>query len=400
MTGLFGAIQFMYYPAYSIIIGYATVYLLDRGFSNTLVGTVIAVAALAAALLQPVAAAISDRFSKKSVKTIVIIETAVFMGLVLLILATENASIPVIGFVYGAAIMMLQVMTPFINSLGSLSIKAGVNINFGAARGMGSLAYAGTSYILGRVIGLWGLRTMITLALPVAAILMVLFIVFPFHPLEEDDAAALEGEGQTVSLLGFFAKYKAFTVALIGTILMYICHMATCNFAIQIIETKGGGNAELGIALGIASLGEFPVMLIFNKYKEKMAPETWMIIAGLVYTFRCIGSIVFKPLFSFYILQAFHMFSWGIMAVATVYYVSCTVKLVDEVKGQSYFTMAFSVGTVLACLIGGVILDQSGVTAMLLMCAIAAFAGTALIFISKKMQKPQQGTATESISQK
>ena len=53
------------------------------------------------------------------------------------------------GLLYGISIALLQLMTPFINALGMESINQGQKLNFGLARGMGSVAYAVICYVLG-----------------------------------------------------------------------------------------------------------------------------------------------------------------------------------------------------------------------------------------------------------
>ena len=51
---------------------------------------------------------------------------------------------------YGASITMLMLMIPFVNSLGMETIRQGEELDYGIGRGMGSVAYAIASWLLGQ----------------------------------------------------------------------------------------------------------------------------------------------------------------------------------------------------------------------------------------------------------
>ena len=60
LTGRYSATQFTYWASYIGIVGFATVYLLERGLSSGVVGTLLAVAGILSCLTQPVLAAAID----------------------------------------------------------------------------------------------------------------------------------------------------------------------------------------------------------------------------------------------------------------------------------------------------------------------------------------------------
>ena len=66
---------------------------------------------------------------------------------------------------------LLQVIQPLINSVSVYYVNQGVNVDFGAARGIGSLSYALASYLLGGLVENYGCSMILF-----AGILMVLVI--------------------------------------------------------------------------------------------------------------------------------------------------------------------------------------------------------------------------------
>ena len=69
-----------------------------------------------------------------------------------LLLLTYRKSLLFTGLFYGCCLTILQLLTPFVNSLGMESINQGKRLNFGVARGMGSVGYAIVAYTLGGII--------------------------------------------------------------------------------------------------------------------------------------------------------------------------------------------------------------------------------------------------------
>ena len=58
----FTAINVAYFAAYSSAHAYAAVFLLDRGFSNTAIGLILALANVLSVILQPVTAGLIDKY--------------------------------------------------------------------------------------------------------------------------------------------------------------------------------------------------------------------------------------------------------------------------------------------------------------------------------------------------
>ena len=63
----------------------------------------------------------------------------------------------------------------------------------------------------------------------------------------------------------------------------------------------------------------------------------------------------------------------------------------DVIKGQAYFTMTYTIGTVLGALLGGWLIDLAGVSAMLIFGTAAASIGAVLMLFAT--EKPAEAAS-------
>ena len=247
LTPSYAVIQGLYWMYFATIMSFSGFFLLSGGFTNTQIGILAAIAGLLSAVLQPVLAGYADQPQSPSLKKL--IQMLYFLQLILVIGLFLSHSLILTGLLYGSSIALLQLMTPFINSLGMESINQGHSLNFGLARGMGSVAYACICYILGIITVKAG-----PVSIPITVIVLTLLslgilILFPFSKAKSDSTAtnAPKSSSDSNPIL-FFRKYKRFSLVLLGCIFIYLSHVLLNNFNFQIALAKGGGSAEMGTA--------------------------------------------------------------------------------------------------------------------------------------------------------
>lgn len=405
LTGSYSLIMMLFWAEFAAVYGYASVYLLGMGYSNTQIGIVLAAAALGAVLLQLLITEHMRDADALEVKRLSAILTACFLaaGAALVLIGGKSRAagagheagsgngsaelllLSAVCVIYGVMALILQTLTPFLNSLATVSAGSGADINFGIARGLGSAAYSLVSFITGRASAAAGVRIIPLISLPLCVLLLILLGKFPAaHAGRQETAEAAESQGtesevrKQKSLFFLFRENRRFATVLCGTFCIYICHMLVNTYAFQIVGSKGGGDAELGIGSAVAALTEIPVMILMGIYRKKIHAGRWILVAGIFYFIRCIGYLLLPSVGGYYAMQLLQVLSWAVLGVVTVYYVSEVLKAEDEVRGQTCFTMAFSLATVLSSLLGGVLIDWKGVSAMLTCAAAFAAAGILL----------------------
>lgn len=209
LTAPYAAIQGLYWMYFAAIMSFSGFYLLSGGFTNTQIGIIAALAGILSAFLQPVLAGYADQPQSPSLKKL--IQLMYILQLILGIGLFFSHSLILTGLLYGSSIALLQLLTPFINSLGMESINQGHALNFGLARGMGSVAYACICYILGLITvksGPFSIPASVTL---LTLLTLGVLALFPFSRVNAVSSDTdVTNKKVTSNPFVFLKKYKRF----------------------------------------------------------------------------------------------------------------------------------------------------------------------------------------------
>ena len=388
LTFSYSLVQAFYWMNYACIIGYASVYLLSAGFTNTQIGVLMAVSGAVCTVLQPVIAGYADRPDSLSIKKLTFLVSVLMAAMTGVLLAFSGRSKIITLVTYGSVLMLVQLLTPFIYSMGIESMNQGKKLNYGISKAMGSLSYAVTVYALGIIVAGIGEHSV-----PVCVLLFILIFSlyltrFPFKKTAVSGAA---GEQEhSGGLLYFYKKYRIFCFTLIGCIFIFISHVLLNTFAFQIISIKGGGSSEMGSAMSIAAVCELPTLLCFTYLIRRFRASTLFWISGVFFALKAIGSFLAPDIPSYFTVQVTQMGAWALNSVSAVYYVNSIMDPRDAIKGQAYVTTAYTAASVFGSLFGGTLIDIAGVNSMLLFSAGSAMIGMFIIFVSVQAGERQR----------
>lgn len=392
LTPRYSCIQFFFWIVFVTLANFASVFLLNTGFTNTQIGIIIALAGVVSALLQPTVASYADKNSSPSLKKI-----CIFISLVALVLSAfllfYTRSLLCTGIFYGSCFVLIQLLTPMVNSLGMESLNQGKKLNFGIGRGMGSLSAAVIASTLGILVDRLGIRA-IPASISIGLLLFLFSLwIFPFRKVSKEHqqnlTAAEKAPGS--GALYFFRKYKKFTIVLLGSIMVYVSHVLINSFAYQVIVEKGGSSTDMGIAMALAAIIELPTMFLFGYMQKKIRCDIWFRNCGIFFALKTLFSLLAPNMTVYYIIQIFQAFGWALISVSSVYYVNSIMEPQDVIKGQAYFTMTYTIGTVLGALLGGWLIDLAGVSAMLIFGTAAASIGAVLMLFAT--EKPAEAAS-------
>ncbi|MCR5830413.1 MAG: MFS transporter [Lachnospiraceae bacterium] len=388
-TARYTLLNAAYFVCFCSLHAYAAVYLLSCGFTNTEVGILLAVANILSAVFQPFIAGIIDKPGPLTNRRFIFISVAIIgIGSAALLLLPQNK---VFVFIVFALIYMIQfAYQPVMTALCFEYNKVGCNIIYGLARGLGSASFAVTSVFIGMAVENIGVEILMIVnivAMIVSAVLIITFIKpEKAAPDTSRDGIASESGHAHNSIIEFAKTYPAFMLFLVGTICFFFAHNMINDFMIQIIRNLGGGEKELGFSNFLQAILELPVMAMIGIVLKKIKCEKLLIFSGIAFFIKILILIFADGMPMMYVSQSFQLFAYAVFIPASAYYVNNTMEELDQVKGQAYITSAITVGGVFSNLLSGVILDNVGISAMLLtgtaVCAvgvvIAIFAMTSL----------------------
>ena len=380
------AIQIGMWAMYAPLMGYTSVFLLAKGFSNTKVGIISGLGCIISAVLQAIVSGYADKEKSKSVKTLLIMFVGLQIALAVVLLALGNNFVLAIGIIFGSLISIMQLMVPLTNSIAMEMMNQGKEINYGAARGTASMMYA----LLVNAMGIFAKEDNLSIV-PIATILSasILLAGTVLFPFKKAVRIADSGTERKTDTKPFLIKYPKIALFVLGAICAYVGHNLINVFLFQIVTLKGGTHVNMGICLSIAAVCEIPVMFGFAYMVAKHDSSVWVRVGSVGIMLKIILTLVVPDIISLYVVQVCQLFGFATFVVATVYYANYAVKECDRVKGQAYMTMANTLGIVFASMLGGVLIDRYGTNGMMIVGSVITIIGCVMIFISTTKSKAE-----------
>ena len=151
-------------------------------------------------------------------------------------------------------------------------------------------------------------------------------------------------------------------------------------------QWKGNADAQ-GTATLLSALLELPILFGFPLLLRKAGSGSWLRLSGLFFTLRLLLTLVLPGTAGFYLAQCMQMGGFALYTVSSVYYVNEIIPVQDAVKGQSFLGAAGTIGAVAANVLGGALLDASGVPLLLTACTIVSAAGAAIVWCAVQTKK-------------
>lgn len=378
-NGEYCVTQGFFWMAFCSVVSYAALFLQRRGYSSSETGIIMALGNILALLLQPTVASLADRSRRVSLMGIVSAIAGVMicgMGAVLLVPGRS----PVVGISYGLYFCCVYLMLPFINSFAGMLSGWGFNVNFGIARGVGSLSYALLSLALGELIEKWSPNV-----LPVSGIIfsLALLVMMALFARQYSGESVASGAGankeRSRSLFLFLKSDRRFALTLVGIALVYFPHTAFTNFLINVVENVGGGSAEMGVCSFIAAVVELPPMFLFMKLLKKVRCSTLLKLSCAMFSVKMLLCFLAPNVPLLYAAQVVQMLAFGLYIPASVQYVNEVVAPADRVKGQALVTSTTTLSAIAASFLSGIMLDHLGVSATMLISAAVSALGALLL---------------------
>jgi PPP family 3-phenylpropionic acid transporter len=344
------------------------------------------VTSLASVVIQPLWGILCDRTGK--IKTI-------FLSSIL-------ASIPVtFGLLLGKKSTVLMGIVVFILSSSFLSMGAvldswivkminqGQNVQYSLTRGIGSLAYAVMAIGFGRYLDVAGMEV-IPLSFAVMALVMVTVAFFIRAPERESHHGQA---GNPFAGMGILVRNRRFLLLMVSIMLLYAGNGATMVFMPVRMESLGGTNATLGIAMTLMALCEAPAMMLHQRIARHIRNETLLAVAMFFFILKGVATALAPSTAILILVQVLQFFSFGLYLPSIVQHIN---RMVDEkslVTALLLFSSAtYGLGMMVGGLVGGFLADAVGVQAMMLLLSIVTASGFVMFMLTgRKVERISPG---------
>ena len=382
LTLRYSITHFTHWAAGTAAVSFATLYLMNRGVSAGMAGTLLALSGLLSCISQPFLAAAADR-AKKMVIVNMLIGMSVICCLCFVFQLLPGLPVLAAGIFYMIGIWSSDAMVPILNALSVAYQEAGYEINYGMGRGVGAIASAVSALGVGVIIAKFG------------TVWMILFLLFfraagifalTGYPKIQKNISKKSGKTEkkaedSCTLLQFVKRYKWYCTSLLAILFLGMFHAMTENYMIVIMEKLGGDSSNVGVAIFIASMVAFPVICSFSFLYKRLKVTVILKIAAVSFLAKSILFYFAGNVTAIYFIQLIQITSYAFLAPAQVYYANEKVNSSDMVKGQAFITAAYALGCSAGNFAGGQLLPM-GANAIMQAGIVMAAVGTGIMFLT------------------
>ncbi len=362
---------------YCVAFSFAGLFLLDRGYSSTQMGLILAAANVLALPLQPVLADIADRSRRLTLLGLLsgILAFLLLMAGGILLFSEKGAALTL---AYVLLLMGVQGIQPLVNSFSFYLDSWGAHINFGLCRAVGSLGFAAISVVVGKLAETFGVRVV-----PGTAVVLLLLFLLLMGALrlqrgrgETSAQTETDRESPKEGLTTFFRRYPRYDRFLIGVALIFTGHTFVNNFLIHLVQAAGGGSGDLGTICAVTALLEIPGMAAFAGLARKFRGVRLLRLSLVVFTVKLALALAARNLAGLYVSTLLQLISYGLFIPASVQYSEDVMAPGDSVKGQAFITTMITIGAIFSSLAGGRVIDLLGIRWALTLFLALSVAGT------------------------
>lgn len=150
----------------------------------------------------------------------------------------------------------------------------------------------------------------------------------------------------------------------------------------------------MGIASGLSAVLELPIMIAFSFMIRKFSSRNLLRVSGVFFTVKAFLTLLAGNVMGIYLAQPAQMLGFGLFVPASVYYTNALIRPSDHARGQAFMTATNTIGSVFGSLLGGFLMDQKGIPAMLVAALGVSAAGTILVFISAQRCENEGNTTS------
>ena len=385
------AMQMGFWAMFAAIVAYQTALLLERGFTNGEAGLMTSVRCLAGIVFQPLLGGFADRHPGVPLKGIVGVSLALSLAAGVWYWAEPAMGLAQTALVW-VVIGGLGVSSyPLMDAMAVQFINDGVPIRYSLGRGLGSLAYAVVCVLLGLQVGRWGVETTLATFLLLTAAEIALVFTYPtWHPKAPAEGRAAAERPQ--SALSLLRSSPRFTLMLAGVLFGLTAVLPLSNFLVNVILSRGGTAADLGLAMFLMGGFELPAAFLFPKLLRRLGSGRILVLSMAFCTLKGVALLLTWNLAGVLLCQPLQMLGYGLFTPASVYFVNESVPPADRVRGQTIMMVASNgLGGMLGGMLAGFTLDLGGANWMLAGCVACGCVSVLLCLLALPRKRGRSG---------
>ena len=284
-------------------------------------------------------------------------------------------------------------MPPLHSSMAMKFNENGKRLVYSIGRGTGSISYAVISLILGQFVSSDNYSASLYIQIGLDIFSLICIMLFPKYKVSDiKEVNNIKSKNKNVketeivhSNIYLIRNYKNFTVFLIASVFVFVGYSMCNSFMIDIIMSRGGTNADMGISCFILGAAELPTAILFPKLKIRFGTKRLLEISAVFALVKMLFLYMTPNVLCVFFSQTIQMLGNGLYWPTSVFYVNEVISGKDQVKGQSLTNIAsVNIGAVLGSVVSGKLLCYFNINSVILFGCICTFIGVIFMFIATR----------------
>ncbi len=381
IEAIFAGMHSTYWMSMCAFSGFMAVYLSYYGFSDALIGVTASAISAITIFYQLGVSSFSDRHPHIALKKII---TVVYLAILALVAALALVPLPMVLMLLAYAMTgaLANGMPGLYNAQIIQFVNAGLPLNLGWPRGVSALVYAVFAYFLGLLLESYQASVLMPIALVciVAATVLVLVMPRPEQLVDDEPIPALAMPLPKTSLKQLLGASRVMQVFLLSAVFMSAGQSNMMLFLTRVVESKGGNEGALGLAMFLQAGVEMPAMFVSPWLMRRFRARAILSFSVFSYFVKSLIILFSTGIFGVYLAMAYSLFCFGLYGITSVYFVNSIVRQNERVRAQSLITVSGALSAVISNLAAGWVVQTYGISRLNLICAIFQAIAAGLMF--------------------
>lgn len=381
----YAAVQGSYCAGSCALTTFTAVFLSWKGFSDSQIGYTTALIYGTTMALQLLLAAFMDRHPSLPLRRAVAALSLAAFGLGAMLSLLPLPLLCMMA-VYTLCCALDNSRSSLLAAVMMQYLNRGIPVRYGWPRGIGSISYALMAALLGSLMERYSPGILLPFFLILDALSLLCLLLMP----DPGKAPRVQSTENRVSYLQMLRGNPALTLLLCACALSAMGQCCASTYLVRVVESLGGGERELGIAILLQSGVELPAMLLSSRLLKRWSPQQLLTFALFATAGKLVLILLSGSLTMLYLVLLTSVCCFGIYGFAAVLFANSLVPEEQAVRVQSLLALSYTsgVGGILGNLLGGTLIQSIGLSPLLCVSALlcACGAGVMLLCVRKHRQ--------------
>jgi PPP family 3-phenylpropionic acid transporter len=329
---------------------YLTIFFQEKGLTYTQIGICYAVLSVTGVITQPIWGYITDKYTNKrnTLITICLLSALLIYNFIL-----AKSFYHVILSIFLVAAVHSSVI-PIGDAFTYEIMDNHKSMQYGRIRLMGSIGFAITALVLGRIIKYQGINSSYYLY----SLVMILGAILVYSIRFKD-----KGSRKKISLYDGIALLKdsRFSIFLISVVFVNIALGTNGSYITILLQKTGGDVSQLGILWFILAMSELPLLFFGKKILSRFGELNLYFLGILLLAIRLFLSSISTSYVQVLIIQAMQGVTFIFYLLSAFQYMNNIVPIKMRTTAMTFYAAVCGIGSLIGNLGGGMLLEHISV---------------------------------------